>query len=258
MVDETTIVTPTVTTPTVVSPTAAVVTATANTIAQSQAATQANTACAKKGCSDYALSLINKPVVTKPVTGTVKPTCKSGNCGTKTPVTTKPVCKSGNCGTKTPEADKGQISPKHSIAMLEDISPVDRSEKMLGDKIISIITPVSKAPATFGKANPMSSMESSIRNSLFGRNSITSGSVNVNSVRSNIANALKVSSQFSTNPANADLLAAQKSMNAMITSSGSAREANLAAARASLLAAQKTMSSLGYGKPSTTTKKIVL
>ena len=89
-----------------------------------------------------------------------------------------------------------------------------------------------------GVPNPMSNIASDIRNSLYGRGSISSGSAHIGSIQANINRALNASKQFSNTPAQASLLAAQKSIAA----------GDLAGAQKSLIEANNEMSSLGYGK----------
>src|SRR5665647_94781 len=89
-----------------------------------------------------------------------------------------------------------------------------------------------------GAPNPMSQIQSNIRNSLYGRGSFSSGSAHIGSIQNNINRALSVSKQFSNAPAQASLLAAQKSIAA----------GDLAGAQKSLIEANNAMASLGYGK----------
>ena len=89
-----------------------------------------------------------------------------------------------------------------------------------------------------GVPNPMVNIASDIRNSLCGRGSLSSGSAHIGSIQANINRALNASKQFSNAPAQASLLAAQKSI-----ASG-----DMASAQRSLIEANNAMASLGYGK----------
>ena len=91
---------------------------------------------------------------------------------------------------------------------------------------------------TFGTPNPMSQIQSNIRNSLYGRGSLSSGGAHIGSIQANINRALNASKQFSNTPAQAALQAAQKSIAA----------GDLAGAQKSLIEANNAMASLGYGK----------
>ena len=89
-----------------------------------------------------------------------------------------------------------------------------------------------------GVPNPMSNIASDIRNSLYGRGSLSSGGAHIGSIQANINRALNASKQFSNTPAQAALQAAQKSIAA----------GDLAGAQKSLIEANNAMASLGYGK----------
>jgi len=89
-----------------------------------------------------------------------------------------------------------------------------------------------------GVPNPMSNIASDIRNSLYGRGSLSSGSAHIGSIQANINRALNASKQFSNAPAQASLLAAPKSIAA----------GDMASAQKSLIEANNAMASLGYGK----------
>ncbi|MHB8102372.1 MAG: hypothetical protein ACYDEF_09410 [Methanosarcina sp.] len=91
---------------------------------------------------------------------------------------------------------------------------------------------------TFGTPNPMVNIASNIRNSLFGRGSLSSGGAHIGSIQTNINRALNASKQFSNAPAQTALQAAQKSIAA----------GDLAGAQKSLIEANNAMASLGYGK----------
>ena len=86
--------------------------------------------------------------------------------------------------------------------------------------------------------NPMSQIQSNIRNSLYGRGSFSSGSAHIGSIQNNINRALSVSKQFSNAPAQTALQAAQRSIAA----------GDMKSAYSSLITANNEMASLGYGK----------
>ena len=89
-----------------------------------------------------------------------------------------------------------------------------------------------------GAPNPMSNIASDIRNSLYGRGSFSSGGAHIGSIQANINRALNASKQFANTPAQASLLAAQKSIAA----------GDMKSAYSSLITANNEMASLGYGK----------
>ena len=100
-----------------------------------------------------------------------------------------------------------------------------------------------------GVSNPQSQIAKDVLNSLKGTGSLTSNSIHVSSIQSNIARALSVSNEFSNKPAQASLLEAQKNLNLATSAKDSAtRNAALAAAKQALIQANNQMANLGYGK----------
>jgi hypothetical protein len=101
-----------------------------------------------------------------------------------------------------------------------------------------------------GAPNPMASISSDIRNSLYGTGSLGTNSAHIQSIQSNISRALSVSNEFSNTPAKDSLLAAQKALALANTAKdATSRASALQAAQRSLIEAQNKMASLGYGKP---------
>jgi hypothetical protein len=78
-------------------------------------------------------------------------------------------------------------------------------------------TPNKPVTSTVGAYNP--TVISNVKNSLYGTGSLSDSSVHVNSIKSNINNALKV------NPNDSNLLAAQKAMNSISSTSTAAAQA---------------------------------
>lgn len=139
------------------------------------------------------------------------------------------------------------IVTTNSRPMTPAISPINGGHPLIPAPTTSIAP---RTPQVIkGAPNPMTSIASDVKNSLYGTGSLSANSAHFGSIQSNIARALSVSNEFSNKPAMASLQAAQKSMSLASSAKDSASRASyLAQARQALVEANNAMSSLGYGK----------
>jgi hypothetical protein len=104
----------------------------------------------------------------------------------------------------------------------------------------------SNRPVGPGGVNPLSRAADRVVNSLYGTGSLTASTVHVNSIQSNINEALNIANQFNNQNLRNQLLNAQNQFKSAVNSSGAARDQALQNVRAAMNQAHIELTSMGY------------